>query len=52
MGVGRRWWFVKGLVRNLVVTRIVEEVNKLFCLVFVGVEQRDWEVETHGIGGT
>ena len=49
MGVGRRWWFVKGLVRNLVITRIVEEeVNELFCLVLVGVEQRDAEAETHG----
>ena len=48
MGVGRRWWFVEGLVRNLGITRIVEEeVNKLFCLVLVGVEQRDAEAETH-----
>ena len=52
MGVGRRWWFVKGLVRNRVIIRIVEEeVNKLFCLVLVGVEQRDAEAETHGNRG-
>ena len=42
MGVGRRWWFVEGLVRNLVITRIVEEeVNKVFCLVLVAVDS--WE---------